>query len=226
MKRIVFIIPVLLILSLLSSCIKSSIESEEKRVSIYFSALQIGEELTVGDNVIQIKEFKFALSRFNLYAANDVILQSSGNVGAFLFAYTDQITDQRLILDVGLGFSDIENFNGFEIFFEPVSNNANIGDAEFFGNGENFSQVIRGTVNEVDFVFKSSFAFEKFYEISGVQLSDRDETLVITTFIDLEDVFVDSNGDFLDPTLEENKPLIMNNIEANLSTSFGTESVF
>lgn len=226
MKRIVFTIFALLTLLLLSSCISSSVESEEKRVSIYFSVLNIGEELTVGDNTIQIREFKFSLSRFNLYAENDVVLQSSGNADAFIFAYTESITNQRLILDVGLGFSDVENFNGYEMFFEPVDDSANILDADFFGSGENFSQIIRGTVNEVDFVFKASFTFQKFFDITGVQLNDREETLVISNFIDLEGLFIDGNGDFLDPTLEENEQLIMENIEENLMASFGSESVF
>lgn len=208
------------------SCISSTAETDEKRISIFFSVLNIGDELTVDDNTIEIRDFKFTLTRFNLYAENDVVLQSTGDVGGFIFAYTDEISVQRLILDVGLGFSDIEIFNGFEIFFEPVGNNANIGDSEFFGEGENFSQVIKGSVNDVEFVFKSSIAFEKFYEISGVQLNDREETLVVFSSIDLENVFADENGNFLDPTVQENEVQIMQNIEQNLRANFGSESVF
>lgn len=208
------------------SCISSTAETDEKRISIFFSVLNIGEELTVGEDTLEISDFKFTLTRFNLYAENDLILQSTGDVGGFIFSYTNEMTVQRLILDVGLGFSDIENFNGYEIFFEPVSDNANIGDAEFFGDDENFSQVIRGTVNDVDFVFKSSFAFEKLYEITDVQLNDREETLLVSSSIDLEDVFIDINGNFIDPTIEENEPLIMQNIEQNLKANFGSESVF
>src|SRR6056297_4164425 len=162
MRRVLSIIVLSIFVLSNSSCISSTAESDEKRISIFFSVFNIGEELTVGENTIQVSDFKFTLTRFNLYAENDVVLQSTGDVGGFIFAYTDEISVQRLILDVGLGFSDIEIFNGFEIFFEPVSNSANIGDSEFFGDGENFSQVIKGTVNEVDFVFKSSLVFEKF----------------------------------------------------------------
>jgi len=226
MKRSVLLILTIVTILTASSCISSSVESEEKRVSIFFSVANIGEDIQIDEDVINIEEFKFSLDRFNLYAENDVVLQSSGDVGAFLFAYTDEITSQRLILDVGLGFSDVEIFTGYEIFFEPVENGANILDADFFGSGDNYSQVIRGTVNEVDFEFKASFTFEKFYDINEVQLTDREETLVISKFIDLEDVFVDTSGNFLDPTVQENEVLIMQNIEQNLIANFGSESVF
>lgn len=226
MTRVLSILALMIILASSVSCISSTAETDEKRISIFFSVLNIGNELTVDDNTIQVRDFKFTLTRFNLYAENDIVLQSTGDVGGFIFGYTDEINVQRLILDVGLGFSDIENFNGFEIFFEPVGNNANIGDAEFFGSGENFSQVIRGTVNGVDFLFRSSISFEKLYEISGVQLTDREETLIVSSSIDLENVFIDEEGNFIDPTIEENEPLIMQNIEQNLIANFGSESVF
>ena len=226
MRRVLSIVALSILVFNNISCISSTTETDEKRISIYFSVLNIGDDLTVGDNTIQVSDFKFTLTRFNLYAENDVVLQSTGDVGGFIFAYTDEISVQRLILDVGLGFSDIEIFNGFEIFFEPVSNSANIGDSEFFGDGENFSQVIKGTVNEVDFVFKSSLVFEKFYEITGVQLTDREESLVVFLSIDLEKVFADESGNFLDPTVQENEALIMQNIEQNLIADFGSESVF
>ena len=226
MKRLLPTLIVLILVLSNVSCISSTAETDEKRISIYFSVINIGEELTVGEDTLRISDFKFTLTRFNLYAENDVVLQSTGDVGGFIFGYTDQITVQRLILDVGLGFSDIEVINAFEIFLGPVSNNANIGDAEFFGEGENFSQVIRGTVNEIDFVFKSSIAFQKLYEISGLQLTDRDETLVVSSSIVMENVFVDDNGNFLDPTVPENEALIMQNIEQNLIADFGSESVF
>jgi len=226
MRRLLSIVVLSIFVFSNFSCISSTAESDEKRISIFFSVLNIGDDLTVGDNTIQVSDFKFTLTRFNLYAENDVVLQSTGDVGGFIFAYTDEISVQRLILDVGLGFSDIEIFNGFEIFFEPVSNSANIGDSEFFGDGENFSQVIKGTVNEVDFVFKSSLVFEKFYEITGVQLTDREESLVVFLSIDLEKVFADESGNFLDPTVPENEALIMQNIEQNLIADFGSESVF
>lgn len=225
MKRNLFTIFTLLSLSLFISCLNSSVESEEKRVSIFFSALNIGEDLEIGDNVINVDEFKFSLDRFNLYAEEDVVLQTGGNVDALIFAYNEEIRNQRLVLDVGLGFSDVENFTGYEIFFEPVDDDANILDSDFFGSDQNYSQIIRGTVNEVEFVFKASYIFEKLYDITRVQLNDREETLVISSFIDLEDVFIDENGDFLDPTVEENEQLIMAKIEENLSAGFGSESV-
>lgn len=226
MKRLLSIVIVSTLVLSNISCISSTAETDEKRISIYFSVFNIGEELTVGEDTIRVSDFKFTLTRFNLYAENNVVLQSTGDVGGFIFGYTDQITVQRLILDVGLGFSDIENFTGFEIFLEPVNDNARIGDDEFFGEGENFSQVIRGVINDEEFLFRSSLSFEKFYEISGVQLNDSEETLLVSAFINLEDIFIDVDGNFLDPTIEENEPLIMQNIEQNLMANFGSESVF
>lgn len=223
----VFSIAVLIIIILSStSCIRSTAESDEKRISIFFSVLNMGSELSFDDNTMEVTDFKFTLTRFNIYAEDDIILQSTSDVDGFIFNYTDAMNVQRLILDVGLGFSNIEIINGFEIFFGPVDDNANIGDPEFFGEGENFSQIIRGTVNEVDFVFKSSIPFEKLYQISGVQLNDREETLVVSSSIDIENVFIDENGNFLDPTVQENEVLIMQNIEQNLIANFGAESLY
>jgi len=225
MKRLLISTAVILTILSISSCITSSVVSEEKRVSIFFSALNIGEDLQVEDNIINIREFKFALSKFNLFAEGDVVLQTTGDVEALIFAYSESNRSQRLILDVGLGFTDVENFTGYEMILEPVTDSASILDSDFFGGGENFSQVIRGTVNGTEFEFKSSISFDKFFEINGVQLTETEETLLITKFIDLEDVFVNSEGEFLDPTLEENEPVIMNNIKENLTVNFNSESI-
>src|SRR6056297_1464783 len=116
MKRLLPTLIVLILVLSNVSCISSTAETDEKRISIYFSVINIGEELTVGEDTLRISDFKFTLTRFNLYAENDVVLQSTGDVGGFIFAYTDEISVQRLILDVGLGFSDIEVINAFEIF--------------------------------------------------------------------------------------------------------------
>ena len=214
-----------MILLALSSCISSSVEVGEKRVSVFFTVFNIGDELRIGDDIVQVSEFKFALSRFNLFAEGDVVLQTSGDVEALIFAYTQDFTSQRLILDVGLGFSNVENFTGYEMFLEPVGENASILDPDFFGESENFSQVISGTVNENEFEFKTSISFERFFDITGVQLNDNEGSLVISKFIDLEDIFISSEGDFLDPTIEENEAEIMKNIEENLKVNFSAESI-
>jgi hypothetical protein len=224
MKYLKFLLfPVLLLTTI--SCLDSNIQSEEKRLSIYLEIDGLGDELAYNENLLVINEFKFALDRIKLHTAQ-AVLGTGDNITALIFAYTDEFTQPRLIIDAGLGFSDVEIFNGYEIFLEPVSSRQNVFDNDFFGEDENYSVIIKGEINEESFEFKSTGFFETFYDLDGVQLTDRNETLRILTTLDVEAIFTDPDGNFLDPRVSENDEQIIENLKLNLAVEASPSTIF
>ncbi|TVQ67138.1 MAG: hypothetical protein EA360_03165 [Balneolaceae bacterium] len=215
----------LLILLLLSSCITSNRDQEQRRLALYFFANNVGSEISIGDANLIISEFKFSLDRFNLYTANDLTLQTSADVTALIYSYDQNISGDRLILDVDLGFRDIDRFTGYELFVEPPSSRTGVLDGDFFGQDTNFSVIIRGTVDELDFTFRSSLSFTNEYDFI-VDVGGREETLIIRNLIDVEDVFTDSDGSFLNPVLSANEQKIVGNIESKLRVQASSGTVF
>lgn len=215
----------LVVILFLSSCITSNRDLEQRRLALYFLAENIGSEINIDDQTIVINEFKFALDRFSLYAENDIVLQTSGDVTALIYSYDKNIINDRLVLDVDLGFRDIDRIIGYELFAEPVSNRTGVLDSDFFGQDSNYSVIIRGTVNDLDFNFRSSLEFERKYDFSVVFSEDK-ETIVIRNIVDLENVFTSSNGGFLDPLETENEEKIVKNIRDYLVIQVSTASIF
>lgn len=222
--RSVYLLSIIMIL-LLSSCVTSNRDQEQRRLALYFLANNVGNELTIGDTTLIVDEFKFALDRFNLYTANDLTLQTSGDVTALIYSYTRNLSGDRLILDVDLGFRDIDRFTGYEIFLEPVSSRTGVLDGDFFGQDTNYSVIIRGSVNELDFIFRSDKSFSSMYDFV-VDVGGREETLIIRNIIDVIEIFQNSNGQFIDPTMSENEQQIIDNIEQNLRVQASAGTIF
>lgn len=222
--RSVYLLSIIIIL-LLSSCVTSNRDQEQRRLALYFLANNVGNEVTIGDTTLIVDEFKFALDRFNLYTANDLTLQTSGDVTALIYSYTRTLTGDRLILDVDLGFRDIDRFTGYEIFLEPVSSRTGVLDGDFFGQDTNYSVIIRGSVNELDFIFRSDKSFSSMYDFV-VDVGGREETLIIRNIIDVIEIFQNSNGQFIDPTMSENEQQIIDNIEQNLRVQASAGTIF
>lgn len=211
------IISAILLLFITGSCITTSQEQDEKRLSLFFTAEGLGEVIEIDTNEIIIEEFKFSLDRFNLVGGDDFVLQSSSAVTAFIFAYDDTFFDERLILDVGLGFSDTDMFDGYEIFLEPVASRTGILDQDFFGeDDETYSVIIKGTVNEVGFVFQSTGSFEKSFDLGMINLSTTEPTLRIDKSISMSNLFIGEEGEFLNPASSEDNEEIISNIERDM----------
>lgn len=198
------------------SCLSTDPPTEEKHVAMYFKSFNIGEMLEYGDNEIFIEEFKFALDRFTLFGSDDLVLETGGLITAMIFAYNENMDNYRLIIDVGLGFSDDFRFEGYNMALQPIQERRGIMDDDFFSEEGNYSVVIKGEVNDVGFEFKSSEAFEKMFNFSGVQLSEQNETIAFRKSIDLQTIFSDEENNFLDPRDEEIELQIMENIYNNL----------
>lgn len=218
--------PILLCaLFIFASCLSSDPPPAEKHVAMFFKADNIAETIEIDDNEIVIEEFKFAIDRFSLFGADDLELETSGILTAMIFAYTEEITDFRLIIDVGLGFSDDFHFDGYKMHLEPIQNRTGIMDDDFFSEEINYSVVIKGVVNEMSFEFKSSEEFEKRFDFNRVQLSEQNETIAFRKNIDLENVFINDEGGFLDPRDDENELEIINNIQNHLQIAASAEDL-
>ncbi|MCC5941436.1 MAG: hypothetical protein JJU37_07830 [Balneolaceae bacterium] len=215
-----------LLILFFGSCITSSFETEEKRISISFEAKNLGTELEIDDSIIEIEEFKFALEQINLYAAEDVILQTRSDVSALIFSYNDQMFEQRLIIEIGLGVSDVLIYEAYEMFLEPLTNTRNILDSDFIGTNANYSLIIKGTIDGNEFDMRSRESFSKNFDLNDVELSGSNETLIIDKSIDTAGVFVGQDGSVLDPRDPGNFPEIANNVEQLLTVRASAGSIF
>lgn len=197
----------------------------EKRLSLYFVANHIAEDIIQNQDTLVIDEFKFSIEKFNLLG-NNIELQSSDDIKAFIFSYDQDATNNRLVIDVGLGISDNLGFNGYKMFLNPVPNDAIIIDSDFFGENNNYSLIIKGSLNARNFTYRSSFTFEKELVFGQVSLDDENESLVIIKSIDMEEVFLDENDAIIDPLNSENKEIIESNVRSNLKIEAFASNIF
>jgi hypothetical protein len=164
-----------------------------------------------------VNEFKFALDQFNLYTNDGLTLESSDNINAFIFGLRSTGVNQVLVIDVGLGFSDVTDFNGYEMFLSPIEEREGILDNDFFGEETNYSIIINGLYNGQTFTFRSSAIFNKNFNFDDVNLTNTAETLVIIKTVDIEEVFRDVDGSLLDPRDPDNSETIVDRIRQNIS---------
>ena len=211
---------------IISSCISSASITDEKRFGVLFEADNIGEDLIIGDQTVNITEFKFSLGSLTLTTEDDITFETVERVTALIFAYTEDLIQERLIIEVGLGISDDLAFNNYTMFLEPVQDRSSIFDDDFFGTDENYSVIIKGTVGEEEFEFKSSAAFQKDFSFNRVEVDATNETLVLRKTIDLEELFTASDGSFIDPRVSQNEVLLINSVEENLQLNVTSEDLY
>jgi hypothetical protein len=199
---------------ILVGCITSSVNSGETRVAVVFTAVGTGQNLfsESEEDSILVTEFKFSIDRFNIYAEEDLVLQTSDETSSFIFSYTTQSSAEQLVIDVGLGFEDVNEFNGYKMFIEPVESRDAVLDDDFFGDGENYSLIMKGSANGRNFTIRSSKTFEKLFDFD-VELGSDSETLIISKFIDLNELFFTEEGELINPTVQENRPEILTRFE-------------
>lgn len=207
-SSVITFLSTLLLLSILTSCSLFNNDTQvEKRLALYFQTQNLGDTLASQQDSLVITDFKFSVDRF-IVGGNDIELESSPGISTFLFTYDLNASDDRLVLDVGLGIADNFTFNSYSMFIEPVPENAGILDDDFFGEENNYSIVIKGTFNGKNFNFRISPTMDRSFSFEPVTLSDIDETLLLSKTIDLNDVFVNPDGSILDPTDASNNTII------------------
>ena len=193
----------------LSSCIQTPSPDVPKRISFRLNVDNVGQSIQVSQDSIRVQQIKFLADKINITLPDSVILQTG--VDALVMNYRSEFQgDDQNILTANVGFEDINEFAGMDLFIAPPQGGDNIQDTEFFGDPNNFSYIIRGTFNGESFDFKSSISFEKSYTFNNtVQLNDEIETMIIRLTSDVRQIFVDSeNNRILDPAIEDNKAVL------------------
>jgi len=211
---------------LISSCISSANITDEKRFGILFEAEKIGEDLTIGEEIVKISEFKFSLSSITLTTEDNIAFETVDRITALIFAFSEDIMQERLIIEVGLGINNDLAFNSYTMFLEPVQDRSSILDSDFFGEDENYSVIIKGTIGEEEFEFKSSAIFDKEFIFNRTEVDALNETLVLRKTIDLEDLFTGPEDSFIDPRVSQNEALLINSIRENLKLSVTSEDLY
>ena len=197
----------------------------EKRVSLYFNVDGVAEDLSAAEDTLRINEFKFSIRQFNL-SGDDIELGSSNNVKAFIFGYNESTENDRLVISVGLSISDNATFDSYKMFLSPVAKNASILDTDFIGNDGNYSIIIKGSLNQKNFTYRSKASFDREMSFDNVKLDNVSETIVLIKSINLDDVFFDGNGDLIDPTNSENSSVIVSNIRNALEIEAYSSDIY
>lgn len=216
-------IPIMLILmitALTSGCIETSDPENPGRFDITFEVEDVGNEFIAGTDTLVVNELKFSLEEFRITDVDSVVLGSEGNVDTFIFFHNDELPTENLVFSTSIGFVDVDEFIGYDIFVEPVKSSDNIADTDFFGEDENYSLIISGTINGSDFEYKSFPEFDRMYNFGPVFLTSNNETLLIEKTIDFRDLLVDPDtGALIDPRNEENRERIDSSFEDALKVS-------
>jgi hypothetical protein len=223
MKYFTYTTFVLFTLLIFQGCIKSEL-NVEKRVQVYFFADGIGENLVYGTDTLEVSEIKFTLTGFSVTTEDGVEIGTSSDVDAVLYIYNEFAASDVLIISTGLGF-EVNNFVGHKINVDVVSPTSLPSDEDFFEGDNAFSFVIKGNLNGEEFIFKSSTSFEKFSESEVVTLDNSNEVLIIRSILELDELFLDSEGNFLNPVNSSNESKISLNLENNLETTLSSGSL-
>jgi len=93
-------------------------------------------------------------------------------------------------------------------------------DGNLFNDSQTFSFFMRGSLNNVDFIYQSDPEFNKQFRFFPVVLTETDELLVLRLLTSVEEIFTDVDGTFLPPNIPDNKEII----DANLEASFELEA--
>ena len=210
-----FISVLLLSVSGLAGCIQTDEVNFPKRVDILFEVENMSQALTAGEDTLLIENFKFLADKFTIVAKDSLLLEP--RVNSLIFSYNGVQSEPSLILGVDLGFEDIDTFIGYSLYISRATANDLVKDPDFYVDEEYASVIIKGTMNNVPFTFSTGIQFQRNFTFPPVLLSDDEETLVIHTSFDAQEIFIDENNQILNP--RDNKStidsLIINALEVN-----------
>lgn len=199
---------------LTTGCLKSDFDIQ-KRVEVLFFVENISEDLIFGSDTVNVTEFKYVLNSFRLTTQDSVVIQTDSDVNALIFSYDEAAAGDRIVISTGLGF-ELNDFVAYDMSLGPVEDGAPILDGDFFGGENNYSIIMKGSVNSTEFIFKSDILFNKRFDFDPVTVSDSEETIFIRSRLDVQDIFQDTEGAFLSPLGTSNKTKIEEEIEEEL----------
>lgn len=210
----------LLVFSFISiSCLETSEPDQPGRIDLTFEVPDIGSEYVTGTDTLIVNEFKFSMDRFTITDVDSVVIGSDERIDAFIVFFNDELDTENLVISTSIGFPDLDRFVGYDIFVQPVRSSDNIADSEFFGDPNNFSLVINGSVNGESFMYRSNPEFVQQFSYPEARLTFRNETLLLEMTLEALNVLVDEDGSIIDPRDEENSDTIDERFRQNITVS-------
>jgi len=155
--------------------------------------------LSVGVVKFFVDEMKLSgFRRTKDFITGDFILNLPAGGESFKITHTD----------VPDGFYD-----ELELEISEPDDDIDIGDPDFVNENRKNSLVVKGSYNNIDFIFRSDIDLEIETDLSPpLRISDADNS-IISLFSNFENWFKDSDYTVLDPNDPENKDTINRNIE-------------
>lgn len=205
---------------LFSGCTTAPDVTTPRFVTLQFEAEGINTPIVEGSDTLRVSEIKFLGRRFRITDQDSLVLQSSDRIEPFLFVYNEDFSTPFISLDIQLQFDDIAPVNAYEMEFGPLRLGDPLVDDDFRGIDETFSLVIKGLINRRSFTYQTDLSFDKAVSFApAVPLTDDEETLLISKFIDLTSLFSNPDGGFYSPDSDEEMLLVEQRFEEELEIS-------
>lgn len=192
----------------MESCIQTPDPNIPNRMNLLFNVDNVGTTVTADQESIVVNNIKLFSEKFKLLAPDGTELESSAD-GLIMAYRTEKNGEDELVLSVNIGYEDLEQFNGMELFIAPPTDKDNIQDSDFFGDDGNYSLIIKGEYNGDKFIHESNVTFHEIYEFPLVDLSDDEPHIVIRVLLNIENMIINPSTDkILDPHNEDDKAVI------------------
>ncbi len=218
--------PLVIIAALLlsSGCVNSSETTFPRSISLQFNVEDMGDMLTdsEGDSLI-VRELKLHFSRFRVATTNSDTLESNITSGIVLTFSESNFDFDEIVLQTNIGF-DLNSFDFLQIFQRKLNRAVGPNDGNFFNDSQTFSFFVRGSLNNVDFIYQSGPEFNKQFRFFPVTLTESNELLVLRLFTSVEEIFTGVDGSFLQPNIPDNREIIDANLEASLEVEASASS--
>ena len=220
-KRKIYLLALLLIFS---SCLKTDRVEIEKRVESLYQVTNFNKWVIRGSDSLKINELKFLIDDFSIITTDSVVLQKSENVPPLIYGYYEATGGDQLVFSVGLGFGKLKGFEKYNVLVTPADRQQPVTDSDFFDNDNSYSVVIKGRYNSSDFTFRSKLNRTKNFVLIPVVVDDKNNVLVINSYIDIVDLFVAEPDTIINPIIDSNINLISNQFIEALEVQFSNRS--
>jgi len=220
-----YILTLLLGTLVVSGCVNSSETTFPRSISLQFNVEDMGETLfdSNGDSLI-VRELKLHFSRFRVATTESDTLESSLPSGIVLRFSESNFDFDEIVLQTNIGF-DLNSFDFFQIFQRRLNPAVGPNDGNLFNDSQTFSFFVRGSLNNVEFIYQSGPEFNKQFRFFPVTLSETNELLVLRLFTSVEEIFTGADGSFLQPNIPDNREIIDANLESSLSLEASASSL-
>ena len=213
-------IAALIVLIAFTGCVDSE-TTIPKRLSMRFEVENIDGQLFGQSDTLEINEFKFLVGNFRAITTDDDSLDIRQR--GLIFSFSDsQVGQEKTIIEGPIGFSGFTDFKSVQVLIRQVQNSDQISDPDLIQGTDDsqlFTMVVKGQYNSVNFTMLSSFEhFEEFIFDEVVEVTNDQETIVITLITDIEDIFFSNTSPvrLLDPRNAEDKEAVIDNFTESI----------